>query len=145
MIRDWLTPDKIKVINSIDSWENAVRLAAEPLLMQGYIAGSYIEAILQSHKELGPYYVLAPGLAMPHARPEQGVLRNGLSLLHIKEGVSFGSKENDPIYVVIMLCARSGNEHITMIGELAEFFSDQQKLHRLLNADDSKAIQAVID
>lgn len=32
MIRDWLTPDKIKVINSIDSWENAVRLAAEPLL-----------------------------------------------------------------------------------------------------------------
>ncbi|HCI5924007.1 TPA: PTS sugar transporter subunit IIA [Klebsiella pneumoniae] len=141
MIRDWLTPDKIKVINSIDSWENAVRLAAEPLLMQGYIAGSYIEAILQS----GPYYVLAPGLAMPHARPEQGVLRNGLSLLHIKEGVSFGSEENDPIYVVIMLCARSGNEHITMIGELAEIFSDQQKLHRLLNADDSKAIQAVID
>ena len=54
MIRDWLTPDKIKVINSIDSRENAVRLAAEPLLMQGYIAGSYIEAILQSHKELGP-------------------------------------------------------------------------------------------
>ncbi|HBV8276063.1 TPA: PTS mannitol transporter subunit IIA, partial [Klebsiella pneumoniae] len=46
MIRHWLTPDKIKVINSIDSWENAVRLAAEPLLMQGYIAGSYIEAIL---------------------------------------------------------------------------------------------------
>ena len=122
MIRDWLTPDKIKVINSIDSWENAVRLAAEPLLMQGYIAGSYIEAILQSHKELGPYYVLAPGLAMP-----------------------FGSTENDPVYVVIILCARSGNEHITMIGELAEIFSDQQKLHRLLNADDSKAIQAVID
>lgn len=139
MIRHWLTPDKIKVINSIDSWENAVRLAAEPLLMQGYIAGSYIEAILQSHKELGPYYVLAPGLAMPHARPEQGVLRNGLSLLHIKEGVSFGSTENDPVYVVIILCARSGNEHITMIGELAEIFSDQQKLHRLLNADDSKA------
>ncbi|HDG7534366.1 TPA: PTS mannitol transporter subunit IIA, partial [Klebsiella pneumoniae] len=26
MIRDWLTSDKIKVINSIDSWENAVRL-----------------------------------------------------------------------------------------------------------------------
>ncbi len=26
MIRDWLTPDKIKVINSIDSWENAVRV-----------------------------------------------------------------------------------------------------------------------
>ena len=32
-----------------------------------------------------------------------------------------------------------------MIGELAELFSDQQKLERLLKADDIKAIQAVID
>lgn len=145
MIRDWLTPDKINVINSIDNWKNAVRLSAEPLLAQGYMAEHYIEAILKSHEELGPYYLLALGLAMPHARPEQGALRNGLSLLHIKEGISFGSTENDPIYVIIMLCARSGNEHITMIGELAELFSDQQKLERLLKADDIKAIQAVID
>ena len=145
MIRDWLTPDKINVINSIDNWKNAVRLSAEPLLAQGYMAEHYIEAILKSNEELGPYYLLAPGLAMPHARPEQGALRNGLSLLHIKEGISFGSTENDPVYVIIMLCARSGNEHITMIGELAELFSDQQKLERLLKADDIKAIQAVID
>ncbi len=82
MIRDWLTPDKINVINAIDNWKNAVRLAAEPLLAQGYMAEHYIEAILKSHAELGPYYLLAPGLAMPHARPEQGALRNGLSLLH---------------------------------------------------------------
>lgn len=145
MIRDWLTPDKINVINSIDNWKNAVRLSAEPLLAQGYMAEHYIEAILKSHEELGPYYLLAPGLAMPHARPEQSALRNGLSLLYIKEGISFGSTENDPVYVIIMLCARSGNEHITMIGELAELFSDQQKLERLLKADDIKAIQAVID
>ncbi|HBV2211091.1 TPA: PTS sugar transporter subunit IIA [Klebsiella quasipneumoniae] len=145
MIRDWLTPDKINVINAIDNWKNAVRLAAEPLLAQGYMAEHYIEAILKSHAELGPYYLLAPGLAMPHARPEEGALRNGLSLLHIKEGISFGSTENDPVYVIIMLCARSGNEHISMIGELAELFSDQQKLERLLKADDIKAIQAVIE
>ncbi|EIY5069962.1 PTS sugar transporter subunit IIA [Klebsiella quasipneumoniae] len=145
MIRDWLTPDKINVINAIDNWKNAVRLAAEPLLAQGYMAEHYIEAILKSHAELGPYYLLAPGLAMPHARPEQGALRNGLSLLHIKEGISFGSTENDPVYVIIMLCARSGNEHISMIGELAELFSDQQKLERLLKADDIKAIQVVIE
>ena len=145
MISDWLTPDKINVINTIDTWENAIRLAAEPLLAQEYVTQEYITAILKSHEEIGPYYVLAPGLAMPHARPEEGVLRNGLSLLHITEGVAFGSTENDPVYVVIILCARSGDEHITMIGELAEIFSDQKKLTRLLNAANIKAIQAVID
>lgn len=54
MIRDWLTPDKIKVINSIDSWENAVRLAAEPLLMQGYIAGRILRRFCKAIKNLGP-------------------------------------------------------------------------------------------
>ncbi|WP_228741527.1 PTS sugar transporter subunit IIA, partial [Klebsiella quasipneumoniae] len=53
--------------------------------------------------------------------------------------------ENDPVYVIILLCARSGNEHVSMIGELAELFSDQQKLERLLKADDIKEIQAVIE
>ncbi|WP_228742418.1 PTS sugar transporter subunit IIA, partial [Klebsiella quasipneumoniae] len=55
MIRDWLTPDKINVINAIDNWKNAVRLSAEPLLAQGYMAEHYIEAIFKSHEEFGPY------------------------------------------------------------------------------------------
>lgn len=53
MIRDWLTPDKIKVINSIDSWENAVRLAAEPLLMQGYKPGRILRRFCKAIKNLG--------------------------------------------------------------------------------------------
>ncbi|VYT71712.1 PTS mannitol transporter subunit IIA [Metakosakonia massiliensis] len=145
MISDWLTPDKINVIDAIDSWENAVLLSAEPLLAQGYVTDDYINAIIKSHNELGPYYVLAPGLAMPHARPEQGAIKNGLSLLHIRKGVSFNSAENDPVYVVIMLCAHSGEEHINMISELANIFSDEEKLNRLLKAADLDAIQAVIN
>jgi hypothetical protein len=30
MIRDWLTPDKIKVINSIDSWKMPFDLQQNP-------------------------------------------------------------------------------------------------------------------
>ncbi|EXU74005.1 PTS sugar transporter subunit IIA [Erwinia mallotivora] len=145
MISDWLTPDKIRVIDTIDHWRKAVLLCAEPLLAQGYVTPDYIAAIIASHEKSGPYYVLAPGLAMPHARPEQGAVRNGLSLLHIREGVSFSSADNDPVYVVIMLCAVSGEEHITMISALAEIFSDEARLNQLLNAADINAIQAAIN
>ncbi|MDK6765248.1 PTS sugar transporter subunit IIA, partial [Klebsiella aerogenes] len=109
------------------------------------ITEDYIQAICNSHEKLGPYYVLAPGLAMPHARPEQGAIKNGLSLLHIKKGVSFGSEENDPIYVVIMLCALSGDEHINMITALADIFSDDERLSALLKASSMTKIQAVIN
>ncbi|HED3066468.1 TPA: PTS sugar transporter subunit IIA [Kluyvera ascorbata] len=145
MITTWLPAENIQIVDSINDWKQAITLSAQPLLAKGAITEDYINAIFNSHQELGPYYVLAPGLAMPHARPEQGVIKNGLSLLHIKQGVSFDAYENDPIYVVIMLCALSGEEHINMITALAEIFSDDERLAALLEASSMEAIQSVIN
>ncbi|BBV66222.1 PTS sugar transporter subunit IIA [Kluyvera ascorbata] len=145
MITTWLPAENIQIVDSVNDWKQAITLSAQPLLAKGAITEDYINAIFNSHQELGPYYVLAPGLAMPHARPEQGAIKNGLSLLHIKQGVSFDADENDPIYVVIMLCALSGEEHINMITALAEIFSDDERLAALLEASSMEAIQSVIN
>ena len=145
MITTWLPAENIQIVDSVSDWKQAIRLSAQPLLAKETITEEYVEAIFKSHQELGPYYVLAPGLAMPHARPEQGAIKNGLSLLHIKQGVSFNADENDPIYVVIMLCALSGDEHINMITNLAEIFSDDERLSALLKASTMETIQTVIN
>lgn len=145
MITTWLPAENIQIVDSVSDWKQAIRLSAQPLLAKETITEEYVEAIFNSHQELGPYYVLAPGLAMPHARPEQGAIKNGLSLLHIKQGVSFNAEENDPIYVVIMLCALSGDEHINMITALAEIFSDDERLSALLKASTMETIQTVIN
>ena len=145
MITTWLPAENIQIVDSVNDWKQAITLSAQPLLAKGAITEDYIKAIFNSHQELGPYYVLAPGLAMPHARPEQGAIKNGLSLLHIKQGVSFDADENDPIYVVIMLCALSGEEHINMITALAEIFSDDERLAALLEASSMEAIQSDIN
>ncbi|MBD9661818.1 PTS system IIA component (L-Asc family) [Pantoea sp. AG1095] len=145
MLTQWLTPQHIRVVEQVSDWQEAVRLSAEPLLAAGAISPAYLDAIFTSHAELGPYYVLAPGLAMPHARPEQGARKNGLSLLHVKNGVNFQADENDPVYVVIMLCAVSGDDHIQMITALADVFSDESRLQQLLSASTLSAIKAVIE
>ncbi|MDE9621055.1 PTS sugar transporter subunit IIA [Citrobacter portucalensis] len=145
MITTWLPPENIQIVDSVCDWKQAITLAAQPLLEKEAITQAYIQAIFNSHQELGPYYVLAPGLAMPHARPEQGGIKNGLSILHIKQGISFDSQDNDPIYVVIMLCAISGNEHINMITALADIFSNDERLSALLKASSMEKIQAVIN
>lgn len=144
MITTWLPAENIQIVDSVSDWKQAIRLSAQPLLAKETMTEAYIDAIFNSHQELGPYYVLAPGLAMPHARPEQGAIKNGLSLLHIKQGVSFDAEENDPVYVVIMLCALSGNEHINMITALADIFSDDERLSALLKASSIEEIQRVI-
>ncbi|MGK3143986.1 PTS sugar transporter subunit IIA [Pantoea sp. C2G6] len=144
MLTQWLTPETISIVDHVSDWQTAVRQAARPLLASGAITPAYLDAIFATHAEIGPYYVLTPGLALPHARPEQGACHNGLSLLHIRQGVRFHAAENDPVFVVIMLSALSGDDHIRMITQLAELFSDESRLQQLLVADTLSAIQAVI-
>jgi len=33
---------------------------------------SYVDAMVRAVEELGPYMVVAPGIALAHARPEDG-------------------------------------------------------------------------
>ena len=52
------------------SWEEAVRLAGGLLERQGHIDPSYTEAMVNMVKELGPYIVIMPGVALAHARKQ---------------------------------------------------------------------------
>ncbi|MFO6427822.1 PTS sugar transporter subunit IIA [Escherichia coli] len=45
----------------------------------------YYQAILDGVEQFGPYFVIAPGLAMPHGRPEEGVKKTGFSLVTLKK------------------------------------------------------------
>ena len=92
MLTQLLTEDVIRIEPAARDWRHAIELATAPLLANGTIEPSYVAALFRSHEELGPYYVLGPGLAMPHARPEDGVNRLGLGLTVLKTGVNFGSE-----------------------------------------------------
>ncbi|MEM4666305.1 MAG: PTS sugar transporter subunit IIA [Thermofilum sp.] len=83
-----------------ENWEEAVRLAGKLLAADGIVEERYVEAMVQVTRELGPYAVIAPGVALPHARPEDGAKEVGLSIVTLREGVNFGSP-NDPVYIVI--------------------------------------------
>ena len=65
----------------------------------------------------------------------------GLSLLKLKQGVSFGAGEFDPVDVIVMLAAPDKHSHIEMISALAELFSsdeDMAELHRANTLEEIK-------
>ncbi|EDV0659245.1 PTS sugar transporter subunit IIA [Salmonella enterica] len=143
MLGTWLSDATITLQESLETWPQALEICGKPLLDAGVIAPEYLTAIVQQHQKLGPYYVLAPGLAMPHARPEEGAKGLGLSLLKLQRGVSFGADEFDPVDIIIMLAAPDKHSHIEMISALAELFSsdvDMEKLHQAINLEDIKTI-----
>ncbi|BFO30464.1 MULTISPECIES: PTS sugar transporter subunit IIA [Klebsiella] len=143
MLKTWLSDTTITLRQKVESWQQALDICARPLLEAGVIEPEYVAAIIEQHRKLGPYYVLAPGLAMPHARPEEGAKGLGLSLLKLEQGISFGSKDFDPVDIIIMLAAPDKHSHIETISALAELFSsdeDMNKLHQATNLEEIKTI-----
>ncbi|WP_392559083.1 PTS sugar transporter subunit IIA [Orbus mooreae] len=144
MLSTWLTTQTINIIDSVDDWKQAIRLSAVPLLEEGIISPDYIQAIYHLHEKIGPYYVLAPGIAMPHARPEEGVNQLGLSMLLVKNGVKFNSIENDPVYLITLLAAPDSSSHLQMLTELAELFSASDEMQKIFKAQTVDDILTVV-
>ncbi|MDD3404207.1 MAG: PTS sugar transporter subunit IIA, partial [Hespellia sp.] len=59
----------IRFEEEMSDWKEAIRLVAQPLLENGCIEERYIDAMIRNVIENGPYIIIMPGLAMPHARP----------------------------------------------------------------------------
>lgn len=145
MLKTWINDATITLQQSTEHWSQALEICAKPLIEAGVISPKYVTAIIEQHHRLGPYYVLAPGLAMPHARPEEGAQGLGLSLLKLQQGVSFSAGEFDPVDVIIMLAAPDKHSHIEMISALAELFSSDESMKELHHAQTLEDIKTIID
>lgn len=144
MIKELLTPDVIQIVPTCADWRQAVTLACQPLLKNGTIEPSYMEAIFRSHNAIGPYYVVGPGIAMPHARPEDGAIKLGLSLTIVQEGVNFDSEGNDPVHLLIVLAATDSNSHIDIISSLAQLFDNNEDTTALISTKNTEHVLSIL-
>lgn len=131
MIKDVLIDDYIIIDQEADSWEEAIKLSAAPLLLNGLITDGYTKAIIKSVNEYGPYIVIGPHLALAHARPEDGALKMGLSVLKVKEPVPFHHDFNDPVQLVFCLSAVDNFSHLNIMRELVNLIHDPDKVEKL--------------
>ena len=112
------------------SWRSAVHLACRPLEEQGKITGGYARAIISATEQDGPWYILSPAFALPHARPEAGVLsrNSALSLLCCSEAVDF--PEHPGIRLIVVLAAADSEQHIQTIQRLVCWLDEGERLQR---------------
>ncbi|GGI32832.1 MULTISPECIES: PTS sugar transporter subunit IIA [Staphylococcus] len=143
MTLDVLTKDKIIVKDQVDSWEEAIEFAAQPLLTQKYIESSYIDSMIQSVKTLGPYIVIAPHVAIAHARPGNDVHQVGLSLLKLDEAINF-STDSHYAELVFVLSATDSTSHLTVLQNLAQLLGQQENIEALLEASNEEEIINII-
>jgi len=94
---------------------------------------------------LGPYIVIAPGLALPHARPEQGVRKLGISFLKIKSGCLFSEKEEHRAHILIVLAATDNETHLQALSQLTKLLSNKEDMKALFAANKVEEVLALVE
>ncbi|KAB7668381.1 BglG family transcription antiterminator [Bacillus sp. B1-b2] len=141
MLQDVLKDTNILLHQHCKDWKEVIRRVASPLVSEGSIGENYVQAMIKSVEEYGPYIVIGKNLALAHARPEDGVHKLGVSVMTLKEPVHFGNEENDPVKIVFCLAAVDSYSHLNIMRSLVELINDGDKVNKLLRLEDLKAFK----
>jgi len=125
---------------SVSNAEEAIRKAGGLLVKSDYATNEFVEDMVKVYNELGSYIVIAPGLALPHARPEAGAKQNGFSLITLKNPIYFGHRTNDPVRVVIGMSAINNNAHVKSLMILADKLGEEGIINQVADAKTAEQI-----
>ncbi|MEX2554999.1 MAG: PTS sugar transporter subunit IIA [Actinomycetota bacterium] len=103
----------------VSGWRDGIRAACHPLVDAGAFEQRYEDRCVAIVEEQGPYIVLAPGIALAHARPEDGVRRLGLGVAVLQNPVAFGHAVNDPVDLVLAFGSPDRGSHVGLLSALA--------------------------
>jgi ascorbate PTS system EIIA or EIIAB component len=126
-------------------WKSAIKLSTDVLVKTGAIEPRYYDEIIRNVIENGPYFVIAPGIAMPHARPECGVKQTSCSLLTLRSPIEFNHEENDPVEIILTIAAvdkKSLNEEV--IVQVMTFFESEELISKVKAAQNMDQIINVL-
>ncbi|CAM4388105.1 MAG: PTS sugar transporter subunit IIA [Paenibacillus macerans] len=124
--------------------EQAIRAAGQLLVDSGAAEGSYVEAMVSAYRNNGPYIVIAPHIALPHAKAENGVREASVSFVRLRRPVAFGHPENDPVELVFALGSSSSSDHIALLRRLTTLLNDPANVEALKEAKTAEEIESII-
>ncbi len=144
MLQDILKDSDILIQAECTDWRAAIAKVAQPLIKDKVVEERYINAMIHSVEEHGPYIVIGKNFALAHARPEEGVNQLGISAMTLKDPVKFGHPENDPVKIIFCLAAVDSYSHLNVMKNLIELINDEPQLEKLSNAGNIKEFNAIL-
>lgn len=132
-----LKKENILLNQKISNKEEAIKIAGQILVDQGYVKEEYITEMLKREELTSTY--MGNYLAIPHGTEEgkAAVLHSGLSVVQVPEGVDFG---NGNIVKILIGIAGKDNEHLDILSKIAIVCSEVENVEKLVNAQSVEEI-----
>ncbi|MBN1799742.1 MAG: PTS sugar transporter subunit IIA [Spirochaetales bacterium] len=124
------------------SIEQVLRQLVEPLFEAGIVADKkeYLHKLVLREQLLTT--ALGKGIAVPHIRNPRENPR-GVTLIIVgicKEGTDFGSLDNEPTRLFLLLCTDSEKLHLRILAQLNRIINDDALIQELLKAPDEQTV-----
>ena len=103
-----------------ETWMEAIQIGANVLVENGCAKPSYVNGIISSIQQYGPYIIISKGFAIPHSRPEDGAIKIGFSLVTFDTPIYFEG-DKDPVTVMICFSALDSQTHLDILKMIVEF------------------------
>jgi mannitol/fructose-specific phosphotransferase system IIA component (Ntr-type) len=142
-LKELIRPSLVAIDVDVKDWQEAIKSCGNLLNKDGATEDRYTEAMIHVAKEFGPYIVVAPGIALPHARPEDGVLRTSMAVAKLKTAVYFGNKDNDPVWLLVALAAVDHQQHIQGLAELASVLGNSENVNKIKRSKTTRELLKV--
>ncbi|HBU9603655.1 TPA: PTS sugar transporter subunit IIA [Staphylococcus pseudintermedius] len=136
-----LRDENILLNQSISTQEEAIEKAGQLLVDSGAVKAGYVQAMKDREQIVSTF--MGNSLAIPHGTDEakNEVIASGLSLLQIPEGLLWNGEE---VKVVIGIAGKDG-EHLDLLSQIAMAFSEEENIHKIVNAASPQAIRQVFE
>lgn len=138
----YLKKSHIQIERKATTWEAAIRLCCAPLLQEGSILDTYVDAILYDQKVRGLHMFIMDGVVLAHAAIEKGSLQVDVSLTIFKEPVVFLNQKLANI--IITISAEDQNKHIHLLNDILHIFSKRKYFDHMITLQTCEEVCAYI-
>ncbi len=132
--------DGIRLGLSSVSKEEAITQAGELLNQLGYTEAGYTAAMLDREKLVTTY--IGEGVAIPHGTSDgkQFVKKTGIVCLQYPDGIEFGDEKAQLVFGIAGL----GEEHLELLGNIAEIIEEEETFKKLVESTDKKEVLEIL-
>jgi len=139
-IMEVLAKANIKLNQTVNSKEDAIRLAGQTLIDNGYVKNGYVEKMFEREETSSTF--MGNFIAIPHGTEDakDEVLHSGISVIQIPDGVEYG--EGNTAKVVFGIAGKN-NEHLDILSNIAIICSEEENIERLISAKTEEELAAI--
>ncbi|WP_308618254.1 PTS sugar transporter subunit IIA [uncultured Enterococcus sp.] len=137
----YLKPNFIEIIDENITWQEAVKMACQPLLESHIIDEFFYEDCIRQIQDENYSGYLGTQTCIPHTTIEHGVLRDGVSLLISQKPIQFPGGHQ--VSLIMPLAFYDLTRHLRAINQIASISENEALIQKLKKSDEVTSYQLI--